>query len=120
VLKSTCEQDCVEMTPIVKLEIFVPESHLDIVRDALVALGVGRIGNYDACNNVSYVTGSWCAGPGSKPFQGKVGQTETSVECRLEMNCSTDLVSDAIKAINSVHPYETPPINIIPLANHQY
>ena len=41
----------------VKLEIFVPESHVTQVRDALAGIGVGVIGNYDHCFAVSQVQG---------------------------------------------------------------
>jgi hypothetical protein len=105
---------------VVKLEIFVPPSHLDAVRDALVAIGVGVIGNYDSCSNVSMVMGSFRPMGGSTPFVGEVGQLEMAEECRLEMNCPRDAVTAALATIRGVHPYETPPVNIIPLLNHLF
>ena len=43
----------------VKLEIFIPESHLPQLRQALRSVGAGQIGNYDSCLAYSRVTGSW-------------------------------------------------------------
>ena len=47
---------------IIKLVTYIPESHLDKVRDALFEAGAGVIGNYDQCGfSVS----------GNRKFQGK-------------------------------------------------
>ena len=35
--------------PYCKLEIFLPESHLPAVQDALRSVDAGHIGNYDSC-----------------------------------------------------------------------
>ena len=39
-----------------KLEIFVPESHLEAVRQALASVDAGHIGQYDGCLSWSPVT----------------------------------------------------------------
>ena len=41
-------------------------------------------------------------------------------EYKIEVNCRRELVNEAIKVIKSVHPYEEPLINVIPLANHLF
>ena len=38
------------MNDIVKIVVFVPESHTDIVREAMGEAGAGKIGNYDFCS----------------------------------------------------------------------
>jgi hypothetical protein len=103
-----------------KLEIFVPETHVAAIRDALGAIGVGRIGKYGDCSNVSYVTGTWRPLPGSDPFKGEIGRLETAQECRLEMNCDVAQIGEALDTIRHHHPYETPPVNITALMNHMY
>jgi hypothetical protein len=104
----------------VKLEIFVPESHVLVLRDALAAIGVGKIGLYDHCSSISRVAGSWRALPGSSPYLGTVGQLETGEECRLEMNCDRGRVPAALEVVRQVHPYETALVNIFPLLNHLF
>lgn len=32
-----------------KLEIYIPESHFDVLKQALMSAEVGHIGNYDCC-----------------------------------------------------------------------
>lgn len=41
-----------------KLEIFVPEAHLSVLRSALQSVGAGRMGNYDSCMAYSRVMGA--------------------------------------------------------------
>jgi len=41
-------------------------------------------------------------------------------EYKVEVNCKRELVNEALKVIRSVHPYEEPLVNIIPLANHLF
>ena len=101
----------------VKLEIFVPETHITQVRDALVEIGVGVIGNYDHCFAISQVQGSFRPLEGATPFDGKVGEITFSVESKIEVNCRRELVEEALAAVRRSHPYEEPLINIFPLAN---
>jgi hypothetical protein len=106
--------------PVFKLEIFIPASHLDALREALGQVGAGRIGNYDHCCSVMEVRGYWRPLKGAQPYQGEIGQIETGSECKVEVNCARELVPAAIKAIRVVHPYEEAVINILPLANHLF
>jgi hypothetical protein len=57
---------------------------------------------------------------GAKPFEGEVGKISDTMEAKLEVNCERGLVNEAIKVIRSVHPYEEPLVNIIPIANHLF
>ena len=102
----------------VKLEIFVPQDHALKIRDELAKIGVGVIGNYDHCMALIPVRGFFRPIEGANPFEGEVGKISEVAEYKLEVNCKRELVNDAIKVIRSVHPYEEPLINIIPLANH--
>jgi len=104
----------------VKLEIFIPTSHLEPLRQALADAGAGRVGNYDRCCAVMEVRGYWRPLQGANPYLGEVGQVETGIECKVEVNCQREKVKEAIKVIRAVHPYEEPVINIIPLANHLF
>lgn len=104
----------------VKLEIFVPASHVTQVRDELAKVGVGVIGNYDHCFAISQVQGSFRPLQGANPFDGKVGEITYSVESKIEVNCKRELVEEALAAVRRSHPYEEPLINIFPLANHLF
>lgn len=104
----------------VKLEIFVPEDYALKVRDELAKVGVGQIGEYDHCVAMYPVRGFFRPLPGSDPFEGEVGKISEVAEYKVEVNCPRELVDDAMKAIRSVHPYEEPLVNVIPLANHLF
>ena len=101
----------------VKLEIFVPQEQALQLRDELAKIGVSVIGNYDHCIALTSVRGFFCPLPGSNPFEGEEGKISEVAEYKLEVKCRRELVKEAIKVIKSVHPYEEPLINVIPLAN---
>lgn len=104
----------------VKLEIFVPREYAFTIRDELAKLGVGRIGDYDHCIAMTPVRGFFRPLPGANPFEGEVGQISEAEEYKVEVNCRRELVDEAMKVIRSVHPYEEPLVNVIPLANHLF
>ena len=104
----------------VKLEIFVPQEYALKIRDELAKIGVGRIGNYDHCMAMYPVQGSYRPLEGANPFQGKVGIISEGTEYKMEINCRRELIEEAIKVIKSVHPYEEPLINVVPLANYLF
>lgn len=104
----------------VKLEIFVPQDYSLKLRDELAKIGVGRLGNYDHCVAIYPVQGYFRPLPGAEPFEGEHGKVTEVAEHKLEVNCERGLIDEAIKVIKSVHPYEEPLVNIIPLANHLF
>ena len=104
----------------VKLEVFVPQEYALKIRDELAKIGVGRIENYDHCVAIYPVQGYFRPLPGADPFEGEVGKISETMEHKLEVNCERGLVNEAMKVIRSVHPYEEPLVNVIPLANHLF
>ena len=104
----------------VKLEIFVPQEFAFKIRDELAKIDVGRIGDYDHCVAMVSVRGFFRPLPGANPFDGEIGEIKEVQEYKVEVNCKRELVNEAIKVIRTVHPYEEPLVNIIPLANHLF
>lgn len=104
----------------VKLEIFAPQEYALKIRDALAKIGVGQIGSYDHCVAISPVQGYYRPLPGADPFDGQIGKISATAEQKIEVNCKRELVNEAVKVIRSIHPYEEPLINVIPLANHLF
>jgi hypothetical protein len=99
----------------VKIVVFVPETHTDIVREAMSGAGAGIIGNYTACSFSSKGIGRFNPESGANPAIGQVGKTEKVDEERIEMVCPKDKCSDVIAAIKKVHPYEEVACDIYPL-----
>jgi dinuclear metal center YbgI/SA1388 family protein len=100
-----------------KLVVFVPQTHLEQVREALAVAGAGWIGNYSHCAFVLSGIGSFKPLAGTNPFIGNVGRLEYVEEYRLETIVSTKLLNRAIKAMLKAHPYEEVAYDIYPLAN---
>lgn len=59
----------------VKLVVFVPLSHADIVRQALGEAGAGKIGDYDFCSFSSRGTGRFRGNEKTNPAIAKLGAT---------------------------------------------
>lgn len=98
-----------------KLEIFIPETHLTALQQALQAVDAGHIGRYDCCLSYSPVTGCWRPLEGTAPYLGTVGKISSEPELKVEVTCLTDRVDETVEAVRSIHPYEEPVINVIPL-----
>ena len=99
----------------IKLEIFIPETHLEALQEALRSVDAGHIGNYDSCLSFHHVTGSWRALEGAAPYQGAVGELLCAQEVKVEVTIKAHRLRETIAAIKQAHPYEEPVINAIPL-----
>ena len=99
----------------VKLEIFVPKSHFDALRDVLRSVGAGVVGNYDSVLSYSTIRGNWRPLPGADPYDGEIGVLCEGEEYKVEVCCLAEKLTQTVAAIRSVHPYEEPVINAIPL-----
>ena len=101
----------------VKIVIFVPETHTDIVREAMGKAGAGKIGNYTSCSFSVKGLGRFKPEEGTNPHIGKVGKFEEVSEERIEVNCPKEKLNDVIKAIKDVHPYDEVAFDVYPLLN---
>ena len=88
----------------VKIVVFVPETHTDIVREAMGKAGAGKIGNYSHCSFSSKGVGRFKPEEGADPHIGKVGKFEEVFEERIEIICSREKLDRVIVAIKEVHP----------------
>ncbi|MEL0081572.1 MAG: YqfO family protein [Gammaproteobacteria bacterium] len=91
-----------------KLVVFVPETHLEPLKQALFAAGAGRIGDYDHCSWQSLGEGQFRPLPGSSPFIGESERLERVAEYRLETVVSDAIIELVIEALYRAHPYEEP------------
>lgn len=91
-----------------KLCVYVPESHLEQVKQALFDAGAGRIGDYDSCCWQVAGQGQFRPLAGADPFVGEIGALETVVEYKVELVCDDTSVSAAVVALKRAHPYQEP------------
>jgi hypothetical protein len=95
-----------------KFCVYIPQSDLEIVKDALFDAGAGRIGNYDRCCWQLLGHGQFRPLAGSQPFIGKCGEVEQVAEYRVEMVCANELVDGVLAALRAAHPYEEPAFDL--------
>ena len=98
-----------------KLEIFIPKTHLSELQSALQSVDAGHIGNYDSCLSYSPVMGTWRPLAGTTPYIGTEGQISCEPELKVEVTIRVEQYEETMDAIKHVHPYEEPVINAIPL-----
>ena len=100
-----------------KIVFFVPESHLEAVKEAMFEAGGGRIGRYDRCSWQVLGEGQFRPLAGAQPWIGQPGEVERVAEYRVEMVCEDDRVQAVIQAMKAAHPYETPAYDVWKLAD---
>ena len=98
-----------------KFEIYIPESHFDELRKALMSVDAGHIGNYDCCLSYSRVIGTWRPLAGTEPFLGRTDEISEEEELKVEVTVAGEKLEETLAAIRAVHPYEEPVINVIEL-----
>ena len=73
-----------ESNQLLKIEFYVPESHLETVKSAMFSAGAGKAGLYDSCAWQTAGEGQFRPLPGSRPFLGEQDKLETVVELLLD------------------------------------
>jgi hypothetical protein len=107
------------MKKFVKIVVYVPLTHSDIVRKALGESGAGAMGNYDNCSWSCKGKGRFKPNEKAHPFIGKANQLEEIDEERIEVICGQDKAKKIIEAMKKVHPYEEVAFDIYPLINEE-
>lgn len=99
----------------VKIVVFVPQTHADIVRESMANAGAGKIGNYSFCTFSSIGVGRFKPEGGANPYVGEIGKIELVNEERIETICDRENLQKVVEAIKKVHPYEEVALDIYPL-----
>jgi len=100
-----------------QLYYYVPESHLEITKEAIFAAGAGKMGNYSCCGIEHKVQGQYRPETGSCPYNGEQGVLSKASEYRFETVCDEKHIAAVIKALKKAHPYECPAYGVIKLEN---
>lgn len=96
---------------------FVPESHLETVKQAVFAAGAGALGEYQNCCWQVLGLGQFQPMAGSQPFIGTQGQLEKVAEWRVEMVVEAEHIKAAVTALKTAHPYEEVAYGVYALAD---
>lgn len=100
-----------------KLAVFVPEDHMEAVRNAVTEAGAGWIGNYSHCTFISRGTGTFKPLPGTKPYTGNEGEIERVEEIKIETIVSAGRLKAVIQAMLQAHPYQEVAYDLYTLEN---
>lgn len=103
----------------VKIVVFVPKSHADIIRKAMGDAGAGQIRKYTHCSYTVEGVGRYLPGAGAKPFIGEMGKLESVEEERVECICDQIKAKRVITAMRKAYPYEEVAFDIYPLVNEE-
>ena len=98
---------------IYQISFYVPETHVEHVKEELFNAGAGRLGNYERVAWQTKGTGQFCPTKGSNPYLGKSGTLETVEEYKVEMICAEEHIKQVIAALKASHPYEEPAYSVI-------
>lgn len=99
----------------VKLVVFVPTTHAQIIRDVLGKFGAGQIGNYNYCSFSAVGTGRFKGNKNSNPTIGSAGVYESVEEERIEVVVPFEILKEIIFEVKKVHPYEEMAFDVYPL-----
>jgi dinuclear metal center YbgI/SA1388 family protein len=102
---------------LLKLVTYIPESHLEVVRNALFEAGAGIAGNYDKCGFITPGTGSFRGNEMTKPFSGEKGKIHFEKEIRFETILFSHIKDKVIRALIEAHPYEEVAYDLYALEN---
>lgn len=100
-----------------KIVVFVPNNHLEKVRDSMFNAGAGNIGEYSNCSFQLEGNGTFLASENAQPFVGEKGKLHVEKETRLEVIAPTYLREQVVQAMIENHPYEEVAYDIYSLQN---
>ena len=96
-----------------KLTVYVPDSHVESLKQALFAAGAGRVGDYAECCWQVKGSGQFWAQADAQPFIGQIGQLTQVEEWRVEMVVLPRYRAAVLEALLKHHPYQTPAFDLI-------
>ena len=100
-----------------KLVTYIPEPHLEEVRNALFRAGAGHIGEYSECSFSSVGQGTFTPSSRANPTIGQRGKREQVEEVRLEVLVEKWKRQSILQALVESHPYEEVAWEVYPIVN---
>jgi len=103
-----------------RINVYIPSTHLESVKNAMFQAGAGRIGCYDRCCWQSEGLGQFRPLDGNQAFIGETGREEQVPEFKVEMVCNHEVIQDVIAAMKAAHPYEEPAFDVYESIANQF
>ena len=97
------------------LVVYIPETHIEKLKEALFQAQGGETARYDHCSWQTMGLGQFRPLEGSHPFIGNPGTLESVKEYRLEMVVAEQYIPQILNALLKTHPYEEPAYHLYPV-----
>lgn len=98
--------------------IYVPQTHREEVRKAVIDNLKTHIGQYEGCTFTYEGEGTFRPLAGSHPAIGREGALERVAECAVSFMAPLMEAKQVIEAVRGVHPYEEMAYDLLALENH--
>lgn len=98
-----------------KICFYVPETHLEQVKQAMFAAGAGQLDSYSHCCWQILGEGQYLPLGGSNPFLGVQQELSKEPEYKVEMISAAECIQAVVAALKLSHPYEVPAYQVIAL-----
>ena len=99
-----------------KLVVFVPQSDVARVSEAIFSAGAGRIGKYSKCSFRAEGVGTFEGSSQTQPTIGRAMHFEQAPELRLETVVEADDLEAVVAAMRKAHSYEEAAYDLYPLS----
>lgn len=100
-----------------KFVVFVPETHVQDITNALANKGAGHLGDYSNCTFQTKGVGTFKPLSGANPFIGEVNKVEHVDEVKVEAIVQESILQNVVDGVIKAHPYEEVAYDIVPLKN---
>lgn len=106
--------------PLKRLNVYVPDTHVEQVRDAMTSAGAGNSSkNYSDCSYQVKGVGRFTPVELANPTIGKVGFPEEVSETRIEVLLKEQDSQAVVEALLQSHPYEEPVYELYAIEKNQ-
>ena len=101
-----------------RLDVYIPTTHVEEVKNAMFAAGAGTIGFYSECSFQLEGMGNFKPLDGANPYLGSISERESVEETMVSFICEHYKVSKIISAMKTAHPYEEVAYQILETQNN--
>ena len=89
-----------------QISFYIPEKHLENVKNAMFMAGAGKFNNYENCAWQTIGTGQFKPIKSANPASGSLNKLEIIKEYKVEMLAPKANINKIISAMKKAHPYE--------------
>lgn len=100
-----------------QISFYVPESELEVVKNAMFDAGAGKFSNYENCAWQTTGVGQFKPIGDANPTIGILDELEAVEEYKVEMLCTEATIEPVINAMKFAHPYEQVAYTVVKMEN---